>query len=275
MNRRNFLYFSCHSAAVASGALWGSEVAIAEPGRTEAEDAESAADSWPKIKAKLLFVQRDWSQQDDEQLSEAIVDSLEGKTLPNERTPAKDESELLSVVSFVPGAGQAAVYQPRDFSHLKQWLLEAELLVAEKAIRLKPTRFDGRWTATIEPDTDTRILTQQTWNLQIDLTRSSDQAKTARVSVKRSHSRRSPPGGPVLRGAAVDLRKGFSFLLPRDHAVVMSWYAHPEDNGRAPSPDQRTVEPILVLEEVRESAKAFEPSAKFMFPKRLIELMVD
>ena len=275
MNRRNFLSFYCRCAAVASAALCGIKVALAQAEGTETEAAKSAADRWPNIKAKLLFVQRDWSQQDGEQLAKTITEALEGKTLPNKRTPAKDESELLSVVSFVPKAGHAAVFRPREFDHLRQWLHENKVLVTEKVIRLKPTRFDGRLTAAIEPDTDSRTSTEQTWNLQIDLMRSDDEAISARVNVKRSHSRRSPPGGPVLRGAAVDIRKGFSFFLPRDHVVVMSWYAHPEDVSRAPSPDQRTIEPILVFEADQESERESEQSAKFIFPERFIELMVE
>ncbi len=248
----------------------GAEDPPASPGNS----SEAVEVAQPPLRARLLFVKREWDANGADQIRQEVIEALQ-EAAATGNAPGIDESHSMNLGAFLPETGHAAAFKPQQFESLVQWLRERELLVNEMPIDLKPTRFDDRWTATINPTLHDGVSTGIVWHLGVGLVGSVDPAAVGYVNVQRTHSRRGSPSGPKLRGAAVDHRKRVSFLLPRSSVVVMSWQAHPADLERAPKVDQRSVEPILVFDEAPAAEQPAPAKAKFERPERVLELTLE
>jgi hypothetical protein len=255
--------------AAISLAVYGDELSSADANAQLEASSDTDLEKHPNLKVRLLMVYRDWSLHDGERLRKELEALIASDQLSAEQ-PSIDN--ILSVTSFLPKAGEAAVFENSEFESLLGWLRAHELVANEQSVQLEQTRFERRWTASIEPKVDKQITLNEIWHMQLDLIPSNDPGIVGRLKIKRTHARKPPAEGPRLRGAALNIRKEVSFFLPRERAVVMSWYAHPEDSQ--PNTEQRATEPILVFELASDDEHE-QSAAEFKRPEKVIELMVE
>ncbi|MEX0712783.1 MAG: hypothetical protein WD278_10565 [Pirellulales bacterium] len=248
-----------------------------------------AAESRIPLKARLLFIQRDWSATPNQQAHDEIRQVLA------RASDAKDSGDSAADRPIGPGlvfpeAGRCSIFTREDFASLEAWLGKSGWLLAELPVEQTPdkNRTQQRWSAWMEmPKAGAPGLAHGNWWLTAEvrpaLTRPDDGGVwrivdhpdyLAHIELSRSWQvMQARPGGPRLRGASISIRPKVTFHLPPKAAVVIPWYAHPDDASLAERVETAS-RVLMVFEDA-----AHEPSSPivpaFRLPQRFAPLRFD
>ncbi|MEX2118834.1 MAG: hypothetical protein WD847_04420 [Pirellulales bacterium] len=192
--------------------------------------ATAAAESRIPLKARLLFIQRDWSVTANHQAHDEIRQVLA------RASDAKDSEDLAADRPIGPGlvfpeAGRCSIFTREDFASLEAWLGKSGWLLAELPVEQTPdkNRSQQRWSTWMEmPKAGAPGLAHGNWWLTAEvrpaLTRPDDEGVwrivdhpdyLAHIELSRSWQvMQARPGGPRLRGASISIRPKVTFHLP-------------------------------------------------------------